>query len=76
MQLTPRQLRQAADIQEKILSLQKQLAEMLGAPASLPDEQAAKRKISAAGIAHIRAAQKLRWAKVRSANKKLNRMAS
>jgi len=69
MQLTPRQLRQAADIQEKIASLQEKLAALLGAsagPLVLPKR---KGKISAAGIARIRAAQKLRWAKVKSAAK-------
>jgi hypothetical protein len=68
-QLTPRQLRQAADLQEKIQLLQQQLADLLGAPASSPDSRPKKRKISAAGIARIRAAQKLRWAKARDAAK-------
>jgi hypothetical protein len=69
MQLTARQLRQAADIQEKIASLQEKLAALLGAPASPSVLPKRKGKISAAGIARIRAAQKLRWAKVKSAAK-------
>ena len=69
MQLTPRQLRQAADIQEKIESLQKKLADLLGAPGNPIASQGKKRTISPAGIARIRAAQKARWAKVRNANK-------
>jgi DNA-binding transcriptional regulator YdaS (Cro superfamily) len=68
-QLTPRQLRQAADIQEKIVSLQKKLADLLGAPVAPLAQQKKKRTISAAGIARIRAAQKARWAKVKGANK-------
>ena len=65
---TPQQLRKAANIQEKIQSLQKKLGELLGSP----DETAAskapkKRKVSAAGIANMRAAQKARWAKIKRA---------
>jgi hypothetical protein len=65
--LSPTQLRQAADIQEQILALQQQLGELLG---SAPQTEATaekqpKRKISAAGIARIRAAQKARWAKAK-----------
>ena len=68
-QLTPRQLRQAADLQEKIQLLQQKLADLLGEPANSPEPRPKKRKISAAGIARIRAAQKLRWAKARGAAK-------
>jgi len=67
--LTPAQLRHAADLKEKIESLQNELNELHGAPAvAAPTEAPAKpgrRKISAAGIAKIRAAQKARWAKVK-----------
>jgi len=69
MQLTPRQLRQAADIQEKIESLQRKLGDLLGASANPIAPLRKKRTISPAGIARIRAAQKARWAKVRNANK-------
>jgi hypothetical protein len=72
--LSPAQLRHAADIKEKIESLQHELSHLQGAPAAAaPAAEAptaepakrAKRTISAAGIARIKAAQKLRWAKVK-----------
>ncbi len=70
--LSSRQLRQAADIKEKISELEQQLADILGGraagePAKAKESPALakqpKKKISAAGIARIKAAQKLRWAK-------------
>lgn len=69
--LTPAQLRHAADLKEKIESLQDELNQLHGSPVETPAAQpsakpAAKtRKFSAAGLARIRAAQKLRWAKVK-----------
>lgn len=64
--LTPAQLRHAADLKEKIEALQQQLSHLQGdSAAAAPPAGRAKRKISAAGIAKIRAAQKLRWAKVK-----------
>ena len=72
-QLTAAQLRQAANLKDQIASLQKQL-DQLGASSgggvvSAPAKSVkpARRKISAAGIARIRAAQKARWAKVKGA---------
>jgi hypothetical protein len=74
--LTARQLRRAADIKERIEALEKELSQLLGglasAPAQAPAAAAAPArrklsKISAAGIARIRAAQRLRWAAVRKA---------
>jgi len=70
--LTPAQLRHAADLKEKIEALQNELGHLHGAPsvaaASTPAPAGrARRKISAAGIARIRAAQKWRWAKVKGA---------
>ena len=69
--LTPKQLRQAADIQERIQTLQAKLSELLGAQpaaASTGEAQAPKkRQMSAAGRAAIRAAQKARWAKIKAA---------
>jgi hypothetical protein len=66
--LTPGQLRKAADIQERILLLQEQLADLLGAPAdSGTPPPTTKRKMSAAGRARIAAATKARWAKFRAA---------
>jgi len=74
--LTPSQLRQAANIKEKIEQLHKQLAQLQGtkvtvasAPAAKPAAKPAKKKISAAGIARIKAAQKARWAKIKGGAK-------
>lgn len=70
--LTAVQLRRAAALKERVERLQKELATLLGAlatpqaPAAAPKK---KRKMSAAGLANIRAAQKARWAKVKAAAK-------
>jgi hypothetical protein len=66
--LSPQQLRKAADIQEKIQSLQKELSQILGAsgPAdTAPTEAPARKKVSPAGRARMRAAQIARWAKIK-----------
>ena len=65
--LTPAQLRHAADLKEKIDALQEELNRLQGgAPAaSSAGATGGKRKISAAGIARIRAAQLKRWAKAK-----------
>jgi hypothetical protein len=63
--LTPQQLRKAADVKEKIDALQNELNELLGTEAPTPvagTEKPKRRKFSAAGLASIRAAQKARWA--------------
>jgi hypothetical protein len=65
--ITPQQLRKAANIQEKIQSLEKKLGQLLGSPAQPPTKAPKKRKMSAAGIARIVAATKARWAKIRAA---------
>lgn len=69
--LTPKVLRAAADLQERIQSLQNELNQLLGgaapAPAQPAEEPKKKGTMSAAGRAAIRAAQKARWAKVRGA---------
>ena len=71
--LTPAQLRQAADLKEQIASLNKELTAIFGGSVTpLPIKAAvpvAKKKggMSAAGKARIAAAQKLRWAKVHAA---------
>jgi hypothetical protein len=66
---TPTQLRKAADIQEKILSLQNELTEILGGevptPARATGAPTKKRKMSAAGRAAISAAAKARWANIK-----------
>jgi hypothetical protein len=61
---TPTQLRKAADIQEKIQELQEELGQILGgSDETAPTEAPRKKwKVSAAGRARMRAAQKARWA--------------
>jgi hypothetical protein len=59
---TPQQLRKAADLQEKIQSLQEELAQLLGAPAQPPSRAPGKRKLSAQGLANIRAGVRKRIA--------------
>jgi hypothetical protein len=67
--LTANQLRQAANIQEKIQSLQEELNQILGATAETTQSELTggrrqkKRKMSAAGRAAISAAARARWAK-------------
>jgi hypothetical protein len=72
--LTSQQLRQAADLKEKIAGLENQLAVILGAtakPASTPTPKATKKGgMSAAGRAKVAAAQKARWAKIHAAKAK------
>jgi len=60
--ITPQQLRKAADIQEKIQLLQEELGVLLGSPAQAAAAKAPrapkapkKRILSAAGLANIRA---------------------
>jgi hypothetical protein len=62
--LSAGQLRRAADIKDKIESLQKELSRLLGSPdgAAAPSK---RRKMSAAARGKIAAAQKARWAKQR-----------
>jgi hypothetical protein len=69
--LSAKQLRRAADIKDKIQSLEKELEQILGLsiePAA-PAAPKKRRKMSAAGRARISAAAKARWAKVKSAKK-------
>jgi hypothetical protein len=72
--LTPSQLRRAAVLTEKIEKLQADLSDILGSAGreATTTKAASKprKKISAAGIAKIRAAQKARWAKFRAAKGK------
>ncbi len=67
--LTASQLRRAADIKEKIASLQDELLKYVGSAVSLLVDGAPRKKfkMSAAGRARIIAAQKARWAKVKTA---------
>jgi hypothetical protein len=72
--LSVQQLRQAADLKEKIEGLEKELSRLLGLTAqpgasSLAETSPRKKGgMSAAGRARLVAAQKARWAKVRAAN--------
>jgi hypothetical protein len=69
--LSAKQLRRAADIKDKIQSLEKELEQILGSsiePAT-PAAPKKRRKMSAAGRARIAAAQKARWAKIKGAKK-------
>lgn len=68
--LTSAQLKRAADLKDKIAKLEKELASILGASAPAVSSSPKKRKISAAGLARIKAAQKARWAKIKAAKKK------
>jgi hypothetical protein len=67
--LTPKQLRKAADIQEKIQSLQEELGQLLGAEVSSPvaatEARKKRKKVNAAGRARMRAAQIARWVKIK-----------
>ncbi len=68
--LSIQQLRQAANLKEKIVALEKQLSQLLGSTAKAVASPAPKKKkggMSAAGKARIAAAQKARWAKVKAA---------
>ena len=69
--LTPSQLRQAANLKEKIAGLEKELEQLMGSKAVSTTAKPAKRRgMSAAGKARIAAAQKLRWSKIKAAKGK------
>ena len=66
--LTPRLLRRAADVQERIVALEKQLSRVLGPGGPVGANRAPKKRrvLSAAAHARISAAAKLRWAKIKA----------
>ena len=67
--LTPQQLRLAADIQERILSLQNQLEQLLDSGGQTQVSRGpGRRRLSAEGLANIRAGARKRWAKFRTQN--------
>src|ERR1035437_7171207 len=72
--LTPKQLRRAADVKERIDALEKELGQLLGAsaPASAAAAAPKRKKISAAGIARMRAAQRARWAAIKKSQAPAN----
>jgi len=64
--LTPKRLRKAATLKERIEKLQNELAQFLnGEPRIETRNMLRKRKMSAAGRAAIAAAARRRWAKVK-----------
>lgn len=66
--LSAKQLRRAANIKDKIQSLENKLKQILGSPAKVAAVAVPRRKqykMSAAGRAKIAAAQKARWAKAK-----------
>lgn len=68
--LSPSQLRQAADLKEKIAALEKELAGILGSPSSTTAVKSTgkpKGGMSPEGRARLVAAQKARWAKIKAA---------
>ena len=67
--LSVQQLRQAADLKEKIAALESELAQLLGSTVQTAAAKAPQKKftMSAAAKAKISAAAKLRWAKVKGA---------
>ena len=73
LSLTSSQLKRAADLKDRIEALNQELASLFGSSATVasvePKAKRGRKKISAAGIAKIIAAQKARWAKVKSAAK-------
>jgi hypothetical protein len=69
--LSPAQLRKAADLKERIDSLTSELASILGGKSSLNPQplppKSSGRQMSAAGRARIAAAARARWARARAA---------
>jgi hypothetical protein len=66
--ITPTQLRKAADVKERIDALQNELTELLSGEASTPaqaTEAPRKYKFSGAARAKMRAAKKARWARIK-----------
>jgi hypothetical protein len=65
--LTPSQLRRAAQVKEQIAELQNELIKLSGnvITKTVTLVKTARKKMSAAGIERIRAAQKARWAKIK-----------
>lgn len=69
LDLSPPQLRRAADIKERIDTLRDELARLFGTPAEAEDGAIPRKKrtMSRAARAKMRAAQKARWAKIKGA---------
>ncbi len=69
--LSVTQLRQAANLKEKIEALEKELNQVLGLTATTTAGEVSKKKVgmSAAAKAKISAAAKARWARIKAAKK-------
>lgn len=68
--LSAAQLRRAAGLKDKIQTLEKELAKLLGAATlAAPTAPAKKKVMSKAARARISSAQKARWAKLKAAKK-------
>jgi len=68
LQISPAQLRRAANVKEQIVKLEKELGAILGSsPATTPTK--GPKKMSAAARARISAAAKARWAKIKGTAK-------
>jgi hypothetical protein len=65
--LTPQQLRRAAEIKEKLNDLNKELRRLVDGSSSNGAASGKKRTMSAAARRKIAAAQRARWAKLRRA---------
>jgi hypothetical protein len=67
--LSPRQLRRAADVKERIDALNDELARLLGSPVKTGDGAIPRKKrtVNRAARAKMRVAQKARWAKIKGA---------
>ena len=63
--LTASQLRRAADIKDKIASLQKEFSRLFGSTGDAAAAPRKRRKMSATGRRKIAAAARARWAKVK-----------
>ena len=70
IELTSKQLRQAANIKDKIEELESHLERLLGRNGGAAAKGPRGRKMSAAARAKISAAAKARWDRVRAAKKK------
>src|SRR2546426_12635711 len=71
--LTPKQLRKAANVQERIQSLQHELNQILGHEVPTPltgTARKSKRRMSAAGRRAIVAGARARWAKIKGTKPK------
>jgi hypothetical protein len=70
LNLTAKELKQAAKVKDKITALEKELAKLVGIGMERPIVRKVKRKMSDAGRLAIAAAQKLRWSKVKGKSAK------